>query len=110
MKLRVPGRVIEFSTGGESYLAFERGEDPATSKELDADEHAWFTAVLREGKEVRPSKGGYYVIAELSPPAVQAARYWAETLESASQDNARDGDPDARNDVRAAARLLNKLL
>lgn len=105
----VPGRLIDFYTGGGAYADYDgarrAGRVPEPSSELDADELALFRAV-ETGRVVRPSKGGYYVRAELSEAALEALRYWAQTLASASADDARDGDQDARNDLRAAQRVL----
>jgi hypothetical protein len=106
MKFNVPGRVIDFYTGGGAYQAWER--DVRDSRDWpEADELALFEAV-RDGRRMRPSKGGYYVRAELSDAALKGLRYWAETLQTASQDDA-SYEPDARNDLRAANKTLAKL-
>lgn len=102
----VPGRIIDFYQGGGAWVAYETGHD-ASHKDLDADEIALFEAV-DNGKEVKPGKGGYYVKAKLSPLAIEALRYWAETLETASQDDAAH-DSYARNDLRAARKVLEQL-
>lgn len=108
----VPGRLIDFYQGGGAYADYDAAlfakREPAPTRNLGADELALFAAV-EAGRRVRPSKGGYYVRAELTPEAVQALRYWAQTLASASSDDARDGDQDARNDLRAAQRVLKSL-
>ena len=100
----VPGRLIEFYKGGEAYLAYGRGE---TDGNLGDDERALFQAV-DAGAMVRPSKGGYYVRAKLSEDALAALRYWAETLEGVAADDA-PYEPEARNDLRAAQRVLKKV-
>lgn len=108
----VPGRLIDFYEGGGAYgdygAAGRMGLKPKPTRNLGADELALFTAV-DAGRFVRPSKGGYYVRAELSESALGALRYWAQTLASASSDDARDGDQDARNDLRVARRVLKTL-
>lgn len=106
--INVPGRVIDFYQGGEAWVDYTRNDPPVETRNLGADELALFQAV-DTGRQVRPSKGGYYVRAELSPEAQEAALYWAETLYSASGDDARSGDQEARNDQRAAGRLLKTL-
>lgn len=111
MRFNVPGRVIGFYQGGGAYAdyigALRRNEPPRTTRDLGADELALFTAV-DAGRRVSPSKGGYYVIAELSSEAVEALRYWAGVLETASADDA-PYEPDSRNDLRTAQRTLEKL-
>jgi hypothetical protein len=107
MNINLPGRLIEFSQGGESWLAYRRGEDPMTSKELDNDEYEFFRAV-EEGRQIRGGFGGYYVRADLTPGAMRAARYWAETLETSAGDDAA-WEPEARNDLRAAQTMLKRL-
>jgi len=110
MKTNIPGRVITFYEGGGAYAdysaALRRGDTPTETRDLGADEIALFSAV-DAGRSVRPSKGGFYVIADLTPPAIAAACYWAETLATASGDELEE--PDNYNDHRAALRLLAKL-
>lgn len=106
IKVNIPGRVVDFYEGGEAWIVYQRGD--GVSRNLSAGELELFTAV-DAGKAIRPSKGGYYVRVELSPEAIEAARYWADTLANSSGDEAAWGDPDARNDVRAANRLLTTL-
>jgi hypothetical protein len=106
MMFNVPGRVIDFYHGGGSYQAWTTG---------NADHHDWpesdelalFIAVT-DGKTIRPKLGGYYVRAELTEEAIEALAYWAETLETASTDNA-PYEQDARSDLRTAQRVLAKL-
>lgn len=105
-KFNVPGRLIGFYQGGEAWLAYLRQERDSQNYP-EADELALFEAVAA-GQIVRPSKGGYYVRAELSAEALHGLRYWAETLETASGDDAAY-EPEARNDLRAAQRVLRKL-
>lgn len=109
VRVNIPGRVASFSEGGEAFIAWsdERDGKPRNENEYDPGEWAYFDAVA-DGRIVRPSKGGYYVIARLTPAAVEAARYWAETLATASGDDAAY-DPEARNDHRAALKLLARL-
>jgi len=108
MTYNIPGRLIDFSQGGGSWLAYRRGEDPVSSRNLDNEEYEFFRAI-EEGREVKGGFGGYYVRADLTPGGVRAARYWAETLETSSQDDAAGGDQDARNDLRAAQKMLARL-
>jgi hypothetical protein len=63
---------------------------------------------VRDGHR-RKAKGGYWVACDLTPAALEGLRYWAGTLETASQDGAREGEPDSRNDLRAAHKVLAKL-
>ena len=105
IRVAFPGRLADFMEGGEAWLTYKR--TGTTGPNLDADELALFQAV-NAGRIVRPSKGGYYVIVHLTPGAVEAARYWAETLASSSGDDAA-WDQDARNDLRAAERILRQL-
>jgi hypothetical protein len=109
--INVPGRIIGFYEGGQAhqdYVSAERqGRVPVPTRDLAADELALFNAV-RVGIRVRAGSG-YYVKAELTPEAIEALRYWGETLESCSADGAREGDQDARNDLRAATRMLERL-
>lgn len=107
MRFNVPGRLIDFYKGGQAYHDYATQVQPKTTRELGADELALFAAVTA-GREIRPSMGGYYVRAELSSEAVEALRYWAETLETASRDNASD-EPDARLDLRAAQQTIARL-
>jgi hypothetical protein len=110
--VNVPGRLIDFYQGGDAYAVYDAARfakrEPAPTRELGADELALFAAV-DAGRSVRPSKGGYYVRAALTLAAIDALRYWAQTLASASADDARYGDQDARNDLRAAQRVLTRL-
>jgi hypothetical protein len=111
-RVNVPGRVIAFYEGGGAWAdyqaAIRRGEDPIKpTRDLAADELALFQAV-DAGRRVRPSKGGFYVIARLNAAAIEAARYWANTLATASADDA-GWEPDAANDLRAARKLLARL-
>jgi hypothetical protein len=105
--VNVPGRLIDFYQGGDAYAVYDAARfakrEPAPTRELGADELALFAAV-DAGRSVRPSKGGYYVRAALTLAAIDALRYWAQTLASASY-----GDQDARNDLRAAQRVLTRL-
>jgi hypothetical protein len=106
MRFNVPGRVIDFYTGGGAYQAWTTGN--ANHHDWpESDELSLFEAV-RDGKRIRPRLGGYYVRAELTPEAVEALRYWAETLEAASADDA-SWEPDARSDLRTAQRVLERL-
>ena len=107
MKTTVPGRVIDFYSGGGAYQAWQH--DVKGSRDWpDADELELFEACA-DAKQIKPSKGGYYVRVDLSEKGLEALRYWAETLESASTDNARDGEQDARNDLRAAQSVLKRM-
>jgi hypothetical protein len=105
-KINVPGRVIEFYKGGEAYLAWSRGEGPG-HREYDRGEWELFAAV-DAGRE-RSAKGGYWVRADLSDAACEAAVYWADTLAGSSRDSAAWGNQDARNDLRAANNLFDRL-
>lgn len=109
----VPGRVIDFYAGGQAHHDYvqmlRNGETPTATREIGEDELALFNAV-RAGKRIKAgNKGGYYVRAELSPAAVEALKYWAETLVTASEDGAREGDSYSRNDLRTAMRVLEAL-
>ena len=103
----VPGLLIGFYEGGEAYQAWH-GRKPADGHHLGADEAALFDAVAA-GKTIRPAKGGYYVRAELTPEAVEALRYWAETMAGSVADSAREGEQWARNELRAAQRVLKRM-
>lgn len=107
----VPGRVIDFYSGGEAYNeyinAIRAGRKPEVTRNLQDDELALFEAV-DAGKVIRPSKGGYYVRAELTELARKGLAYWAETLAGASADNAA-WESDAANDLRAARKTLERL-
>jgi hypothetical protein len=105
MKFNVPGRLIDFYQGGGAYQAWTSG-DTKHPDWPERDERELFQAVS-DGK-VRRAKGGYWVATDLTDEAVHALRYWATTLETASQDDARH-DPDARNDLRAALKVLAKI-
>ena len=105
-RFNVPGRLIDFYGGGESHLAYSRDERNSRNWP-EADELALYQAV-DAGKIIRPGKGGYYVKTELSDAALAGLRYWAETLETASEGDA-SYEPEARNDLRAAQRVLRTL-
>src|SRR5947209_13338309 len=100
-KFNVPGRLIDFYQGGEAWLAYRR-EERDSRNYPGSDELALFEAV-QAGRTVSPSLGGYYVRAELSAAALAGLRYWAQTLETSSHDDA-SWEPEARNDLRAAER------
>jgi hypothetical protein len=108
----VPGRLIDFYRGGGAwvdYSNFLRNKmTPSPTFDLGADELALFNAV-EVGKIIRPSKGGYFVKIRLTSEIKDALRYWAQTLETASQDNASEGEPDAKLDLRAATKVLERL-
>ena len=105
-RLHIPGRVVEFWKGGGAWQAWNYGKgNPGHVDYPDGGELELFQAVAA-AREIRPKLGGYYVAVELSPDGIAAARYWAETCESASADNAREGDEYARSDLRAARKLL----
>lgn len=105
-KINVPGRVVDFYKGGEAYAAYRRGEAPG-DPEGSVGEWTLFEAIGKS--RTRSAKGGWWAVAELDDDAREAARYWAETLETSSADDARSGDPDARSDLRAAQNLLKRL-
>jgi hypothetical protein len=105
-KITVPGRLIDFYRGGGAYQAWDGGQGNTSHRDWPAADELELFQACAAAKAIRPSKGGYYVRVELSEAGLGALRYWAETLESASADNARDGDQDARNDLRAAQRAL----
>jgi hypothetical protein len=107
MRINVPGRVIEFSRGGEAWLAYQR-EPRGDSREGEYDAGEWEFFRACEGPR-RYAKGGYWVSVELSAEGRAAARYWAETLATAAEGDAQSGDQDARSDLRAARRLLERL-
>jgi hypothetical protein len=108
MQVNVSGLLVDFYMGGQSWIDYTSGADPVSAPNMDTDEYELFRAV-EEGRTIRGGFGGYYVRADLTPGGVRAARYWAETMATASQDNAASGDPDARNELRAAHKMLARL-
>jgi hypothetical protein len=103
IQVNIPGRVAYFWTGGQSFVDYQSGLKPDQSQNLDQGEYELFDTVANTRRR-RAGKGHFYTV-RLTKAGLEALKYWAETMETASGDDA-SWDPDAKLDLNAARKAL----